>query len=116
MTTATTDPAVQQVIADAKAAGTQLITDARDAAHSMLTHIATEATAAVPHVTTAIVDVLVDFIPSNLRPIVAPLLSAATANTSHVVAVGMTGTIQRALGIALLRIDAVLGTTTHGTT
>ena len=114
MTTTATDTttAVQEVIADAKAAGLQLVADARDAARTMLTHLAAEATAEIPKVAGMTINVLTDFIPASLRADVAPFLSAAAAGTAHTVQAGMATTIQRALGIALARIDATLGTTT----
>ncbi|MDB5069688.1 MAG: hypothetical protein JWM87_799 [Candidatus Eremiobacteraeota bacterium] len=105
------DPAVHQVITDAKAAGVQALTDARAGIHVLLGHVATNLGNEIPLIEQAVTDVAMDFVPSQMRPFVAPLFQAAAAPAERQFTTTVQAGITKALGIALARIDAALGTT-----
>lgn len=104
------DPAVVQVASDAKALGAQMISDARDAAHAILGHVAGAAVKDLPDLEAAALNVLYDFIPGFERSIVQSVVGGIAAQTEAKVNPEVVATVQAGLGIALQRIDAVLGT------
>lgn len=102
------NPAVQQVIADAKALGAAALANAKDAAVTLLTALEGQGTAAVPQLGTDAVGVLKAFVPASLAQYVDPIIdSAANSALPALEAAAETG-IKTGLGIAITRIEALL--------
>jgi hypothetical protein len=103
-----TDPNVQVVINDAKAAGIVLLGDAKTAATVILTHVASEVTNSVPAFEEAAYSTLLDFIPYSFRNVVNEYVGPAFTAADAAYTARLQAAVKSAVGLAIGRIDAVL--------
>lgn len=109
MANPTADPAVVKVIADAKGLGATLLGDAQTFGETLIAHVSGAASAAIPDASAAALAVFYDFIPEGARGIVQGVVGALASTTFDKLDAAAVTDVQRFAGIALLRLDALLG-------
>ncbi|MDB5094461.1 MAG: hypothetical protein JWO85_2562 [Candidatus Eremiobacteraeota bacterium] len=105
------DPAVQQLVTNARAAGVQLLGDAKTFIHASLAHLQGSVDAEIPVAEQAAIDLALDLIPSGAtRDGVKAFVNAFATPAEATLGTEAKSLVATAFGIALLRADAILAT------
>src|ERR1700729_161561 len=105
------NPDVQAAISTAEGAGRSLLEDAYNAASIFVGHIETNFANDLPTVEDKVVQAVSTFVPSAEQAPLATFLNAIKANTESTLDPELVTAVNNALGVAMLRIKGILGTT-----
>jgi hypothetical protein len=92
----------------AAALAVKALSDAKTAVTALLTVLESDIEASIPAVTTETEALVLEFIPQSVRAFVAPLLAAAESSMNKNIDAELVTLLKTGLGIALVRINALL--------